>query len=399
MMYFDLTRAKLGLSLGSKGRNTIFSPSNAVIDFMYVLVMRYLNAETKSNFCCSDIDTQIFLPNMILDIKGMSSFGITIVFIFCLKKFSSLSNLSLFLDTRFDISSTDFFKKTSGPSSEYAGSVINMNVNKINIFLIIKLILVYNLKMLMVKSKKIEYPFTILSILMLIFIVFTTTNNAYSSEDDPLEPMNRAIFNFNEVIDDSILEPIAKGYQAVTPDPVEDSISNFFNNLGEISTIINSALQLNIDKTMSSSGRLIINSTIGVFGLFDVASIIGIERHKEDFGQTLGFYGVPAGPYLVLLFFGPSSFRDAPGLYADIAMDKSISPVQTELHHEERQLIQATNVIDTRANLLKASKILDTAAKDKYIFLRESYLQRRAKMITDGKDVQDFEIDVLEINY
>jgi phospholipid-binding lipoprotein MlaA len=201
------------------------------------------------------------------------------------------------------------------------------------------------------------------------------------------------------VVDDNILEPIANGYQAITPDPVEDSISNFFNNLGEISTIINSALQLNAEKTLSSSSRLIINSTIGLFGLFDVASSIGIDRHKEDFGQTLGFYGIPAGPYLVLPFFGPSSFRDAPAFYVDIAIDRGISPVYTELHHEERQLIQATNVIDTRANLLKASKILDTAAKDKYIFLRESYLQRRAKMITDGKDVQDFEIDVLEINY
>ena len=273
-----------------------------------------------------------------------------------------------------------------------------MNMKKIDIFLIIKLILVYNLEMLMIKSKKINRSITILSLLTVIFIFFIT-NNAYSSEDDPLEPINRAIFNFNEVIDDSILEPVAKGYQTITPDPVENSVSNFFNNLGEISTIINSALQLNLDKTISSSSRLIINSTIGVFGLFDVASSIGIERHKEDFGQTLGFYGVPSGPYLVLPFFGPSSFRDAPGFYADLAMDKSISPVHTELHHEERQLLQATNVIDTRANLLKASKILDTAAKDKYIFLRESYLQRRAKMITDGKDVQDFEIDVLEINY
>ena len=398
-MYFDLTKAKLGLLPGSKGRNTIFSPSNAVIDFMYVLVIRYLNAETKSSFCCSDIDIQIFLPNIILDIKGISSFGITMVFILCLKKSSSLSNLSLFSDTRFDISSTDFFKKTSGPSPECTGDVINMKINKIDIFLIIMLILVYNLGMLMIKSIKIEYSLSIVSLLMLIFILFTMTSNVYSSEDDPLEQMNRAIFNFNEVIDDSILEPIAKGYQTVTPDPVEDSISNFFNNLGEISTIINSALQLKIDKTLSSSGRLIINSTIGVFGLFDVASTIGIERHKEDFGQTLGFYCIPSGPYLVLPFFGPSSFRDAPGFYADTAIDKSISPVYTELHHEERQMVQATNVIDTRANLLKASKILDTAAKDKYIFLRESYLQRRAKMITDGKDVQDFEIDVLEINY
>jgi phospholipid-binding lipoprotein MlaA len=145
--------------------------------------------------------------------------------------------------------------------------------------------------MLMIKSKKINRSITILSLLTVIFIFFIT-NNAYSSEDDPLEPINRAIFNFNEVIDDSILEPVAKGYQTITPDPVENSVSNFFNNLGEISTIINSALQLNLDKTISSSSRLIINSTIGVFGLFDVASSIGIERHKEDFGQTLGFYGV-----------------------------------------------------------------------------------------------------------
>ena len=228
--------------------------------------------------------------------------------------------------------------------------------------------------------------------------IFISTKG-YTSDNDPLEPMNRAIFGFNEVIDDNILEPVAKGYRYVTPDPVERSVSNFFNNLGEINTIINSALQMKIDKTITSSSRLAINSTVGVLGLFDVATSLGIQREREDFGQTLGYYGISSGPYLVLPFFGPSSFRDAPGFYADVMMEKSISPVYTELHHEERQAIQATNVIDTRANLLKATKILDTAAKDKYIFLRESYLQRRAKLVTDGKDVQDFEIDVLEINY
>ena len=239
-----------------------------------------------------------------------------------------------------------------------------------------------------------------LSLLTLLIIGFMSiSNNGYSSDNDPLEPMNRAIFGFNEIVDDNILEPVAKGYRYVTPDPVERSVSNFFNNLGEINTIINSALQMKLDKTITSSSRLAINSTVGVLGLFDVATSLGIQREKEDFGQTLGFYGMPSGPYLVLPFFGPSSFRDAPGFYADVMMEKSISPVYTELHHEERQTIQATNVIDTRANLLKATKILDTAAKDKYIFLRESYLQRRAKLVTDGKDVQDFEIDVLEINY
>ena len=242
--------------------------------------------------------------------------------------------------------------------------------------------------------KKLPYLLVIITL-----ISFNVNNAAHSSEDDPLEPINRAVFGFNEVVDDAILEPVAKGYKYVTPDPVEESVTNFFNNLGEINTIINSTLQFKLDKTLSSSGRLIINSTLGVFGLFDVASTMGIEKHNEDFGQTLGYYGIPSGPYLVLPFFGPSSFRDAPGFFADIQMEKEISPVHTDLHHDERQVIQATNVIDTRANLLKATKILDTAAKDKYIFLRESYLQKRAKMIADGKDVQDFEIDVLEINY
>ncbi len=250
-----------------------------------------------------------------------------------------------------------------------------------------------------IKLQNLNIIVTLSLVFMLCVSLTLIPKNVYSSDDDPLEPINRAVFNFNEVIDDNVLEPVAKGYRAITPDPVEDSVSNFFNNLGEINTIFNSALQLKLDKTASSSARFVINSTVGVFGFFDIATSLGIDRHKEDFGQTLGYYGVPAGPYLVLPFFGPSTFRDAPGFYADIAVEKSISPVNTELHHEERQLIQASNVIDTRANLLQATKILDTAAKDKYIFLRESYLQKRTKMIADGKDVQDFEIDVLEINY
>ena len=253
--------------------------------------------------------------------------------------------------------------------------------------------------MLQIKTKKLSPISYLLLIGTLVFTSLISSSVAKASDDDPLEPMNRAIFGFNEVVDDAILEPVAEGYRYITPDPIEDSISNFFNNLGEINTIVNSALQLKLDKTISSSSRFVINSTVGVLGLFDVATTLGIDRHREDFGQTLGHYGISPGPYLVLPFFGPSSLRDAPGFYIDVLIEKDISPIHTELHHEERQIIQATNVIDTRANLLKATKILDTAAKDKYIFLRESYLQRRAKLVTDGKDVQDFEIDVLEINY
>ncbi len=253
--------------------------------------------------------------------------------------------------------------------------------------------------MLQIKTKKLSLISYILLIATLVFTSLISSSVVKASDDDPLEPMNRAIFGFNEVVDDAILEPVAEGYRYITPDPIEDSISNFFNNLGEINTIVNSALQLKLDKTISSSSRFVLNSTVGVLGLFDVATTLGIDRHREDFGQTLGHYGISPGPYLVLPFFGPSSLRDAPGFYIDVLIEKDISPIHTELHHEERQIIQATNVIDTRANLLKATKILDTAAKDKYIFLRESYLQRRAKLVTDGKDVQDFEIDVLEINY
>ena len=253
--------------------------------------------------------------------------------------------------------------------------------------------------MLQIKTKKLSLISYILLIATIVFTSLINSSVAKASDDDPLEPMNRAIFGFNEVVDDAILEPVAEGYRYITPDPIEDSISNFFNNLGEINTIVNSALQLKLDKTISSSSRFVLNSTVGVLGLFDVATTLGIDRHREDFGQTLGHYGISPGPYLVLPFFGPSSLRDAPGFYIDVLIEKDISPIHTELHHEERQIIQATNVIDTRANLLKATKILDTAAKDKYIFLRESYLQRRAKLVTDGKDVQDFEIDVLEINY
>ena len=253
--------------------------------------------------------------------------------------------------------------------------------------------------MLQIKTKKVSPISYILLVASIVFTLLISSSISKASDDDPLEPMNRAIFGFNEVVDDTILEPVAEGYRYITPDPIEDSITNFFNNLGEINTIVNSTLQLKLDKTISSSSRFVINSTVGVLGLFDVATTLGIDRHREDFGQTLGHYGISPGPYLVLPFFGPSSLRDAPGFYIDVLIEKDISPIHTELHHEERQIIQATNVIDTRANLLKATKILDTAAKDKYIFLRESYLQRRAKLVTDGKDVQDFEIDVLEINY
>ena len=227
--------------------------------------------------------------------------------------------------------------------------------------------------------------------LLLALIVVPST---YASDDDPLEPMNRAIFEFNEIVDDNVLKPIAKGYKYVTPDPVEVGISNFFSNLGEIGTITNDLLQLKFAQAGRDTMRFFLNSTLGIFGIFDVATPLGLSKNKEDFGQTLGFWGVPDGPYLVLPFLGPSSFRDGPSMIVDY----ELSPVE-QLHHEERQVLQTLDIVDTRARLLRATKILDTAAKDKYIFIRESYLQKRESQVNDGNVKEEFEIDVHSVDY
>ena len=233
-----------------------------------------------------------------------------------------------------------------------------------------------------------KYP---LFLLLLVLIIVPST---YASDDDPLEPMNRAIFEFNEIVDDNVLKPIAKGYKYVTPDPVEVGISNFFSNLGEIGTITNDLLQLKFAQAGRDTMRFFLNSTLGIFGIFDVATPLGLSKNQEDFGQTLGFWGVPDGPYLVLPFLGPSSFRDGPSMIVDY----ELSPVE-QLHHEERQVLQTLDIVDTRARLLRATKILDTAAKDKYIFIRESYLQKRESQVNDGNVKEEFEIDVHSVDY
>ena len=230
--------------------------------------------------------------------------------------------------------------------------------------------------------------------LFLLLLALVIVPSTYASDDDPLEPMNRAIFEFNEIVDDNVLKPIAKGYKYVTPDPVEVGISNFFSNLGEIGTITNDLLQLKFAQAGRDTMRFFLNSTLGIFGIFDVATPLGLSKNKEDFGQTLGFWGVPDGPYLVLPFLGPSSFRDGPSMIVDY----ELSPVE-QLHHEERQVLQTLDIVDTRARLLRATKILDTAAKDKYIFIRESYLQKRESQVNDGNVKEEFEIDVHSVDY
>ena len=243
------------------------------------------------------------------------------------------------------------------------------------------------------RINKFSSRFSVVSLMLFTFILSSCSTTG-SSKNDPLEPMNRAIFQFNEVVDDNILEPVAKTYRYVTPDPIETGVSNFFSNLGEVSTIANDVFQFKFKQAGYDFIRFSLNTTIGVFGIFDVATSVGLKKNKEDFGQTLGYWGIPQGPYLVLPFFGASTFRDAPGLYADM----QVSPVQ-QLDNEEALALNALNAISTRARLLRATKILDTAAKDKYIFIRESYLQKRESMVNDGDSQEDFEIDVIGVDY
>lgn len=198
---------------------------------------------------------------------------------------------------------------------------------------------------------------------------------------DPLEPLNRNIYEFNRVVDKVALKPAAKGYKAAVPPPVRGGVNNFFGNFRDVTTAVNNLLQLKVANALSDVGRVVINSTVGIFGVFDVASRIGLEKHDEDFGQTLGYWGMPDGPYLVLPLLGPSTVRDGVGLIGDYFTDPEFYLIEDS---PETWLALSTRIINLRANLLEADRLLDQAAIDRYAFLRDAYLQRRLSLIHDG---------------
>jgi phospholipid-binding lipoprotein MlaA len=198
---------------------------------------------------------------------------------------------------------------------------------------------------------------------------------------DPMEPFNRKVYTFNDALDKAVLKPAAKGYVAVVPKIARRGVTNFFNNLGMVITTLNDALQLKGTKVPVDVARVVTNTVFGLGGLIDVASELKIEYRNEDFGQTMGYWGVPSGPYVMLPFFGPSDVRDAPGL----AVDFVASPFfYWNPEASVRWGLFALDVVDTRAGLLSAEKFIDTAAVDRYSFLRDTYLQRREYLIYDG---------------
>jgi len=218
----------------------------------------------------------------------------------------------------------------------------------------------------------------------------TQASEPKSNERDPFEKVNRVMFKFNVKADKYVAKPIAKGYRRVIPRPVRRGISNFFSNLREPIVILNDLLQAKFKQAGSDLGRFLMNSTVGFYGLLDVASKAGLEKHDEDFGQTLGKWGVKDGPYLVLPFLGPSGLRDGFGLAADAQVD----PVYQNDHKDTRRALVATRFVNTRANLLATTDILEQAGGDDlYLFVREFYRQRRRSLIYDGNPPEEDELD------
>lgn len=207
---------------------------------------------------------------------------------------------------------------------------------------------------------------------------------ATQGNKDPLEPMNRGIYKFNDTVDKAAIKPVAGAYKAVVPSPVRTGVNNFFTNLGTVVTLINDLLQFKLDKAMTDAGRLAINSTFGIGGLIDVASMDNVEKNNEDFGQTLAYWGWQDSTYLVLPFFGPSTLRDTGGLLVDSAF---FDPIYYVEDVPARNSALALKFVDRRSQYLPASDLLDEAALDPYAFMRDAYMQRRNSQVHDG-DVQ-----------
>jgi len=216
---------------------------------------------------------------------------------------------------------------------------------------------------------------------LIVLVIFQVSGCATQANQDPLENFNRAIYKFNDVADGAIVKPISKGYKNITPTFIVKGVNNFFNNIRDVVTVINELLQGKIEYAANDTGRILVNSTIGLLGFIDVHSMNGGERRKEDFGQTLGYWGVGQGAYLVLPFIGPSTTRDAVGFVTDTLAFDPISYINNVRGRNQVRILQ---FIDARTELLNASAIMDEASLDPYAFQRDAYLQYREALVKDS---------------
>jgi phospholipid-binding lipoprotein MlaA len=202
---------------------------------------------------------------------------------------------------------------------------------------------------------------------------------------DPLEPLNRGIYKFNDGVDALLIKPGGEFYSFIVPEWIRTGVSNFFSNINDVIVVVNDLLQLKGAQAGSDAARLAINTTVGVLGLFDFATGWGFEKHEEDFGQSLGYWGIGDGPYIVLPVLGPSNLRDTVGWVGDFYA----WPITYIDDDGTRQVLIGLRIISGRAELLAASSILETAALDPYAFVRDAYLQRRRNLVYDGKPPLD----------
>lgn len=228
-----------------------------------------------------------------------------------------------------------------------------------------------------------------------LFFGCATNQEKSAATPDPIEPTNRVFYDFNERLDRHLIKPIAEGYVKITPELIRTSITNFYDNLAYLNIILNSFLQGKFEQGFSDAGRFLINSTLGIAGIFDVSTSAGLKKHNEDLGQTLATWGVGRGTYLYLPIQGPDTARNLP----NIATKLALNPL-TYISGVILFPITALNVINIRANLLDATNIRDEAAVDPYSFTREAYLQQREFLVHDGNpptegydDIFDEELD------
>jgi len=236
----------------------------------------------------------------------------------------------------------------------------------------------------------------------LAFLIFITllfsgcaTSPEYSADvRDPWQGFNRKVYSFNDALDRAILKPVASGYRFVTPDIAEKGVSNFFSNLNDFVVAFNNTLQFKFLDASSDVGRIAVNSTIGLLGLIDVASKWGLEKHNEDFGQTLGYWGAGTGPYVVLPLLGPSNLRDGPAKVVDFLV---YPPNWADIKNSERNVLFALNLVNTRAELMVLEEKTEEISRDKYVFIRDAYLDNREFLVNDGQLPIDEELyDELE---
>ncbi|WP_018906524.1 VacJ family lipoprotein [Variovorax paradoxus] len=223
------------------------------------------------------------------------------------------------------------------------------------------------------------------SVAVALALIAGCASGPHANPADPFEPFNRGVTRFNDTVDEAVLVPVATAYQRVLPSMVRTGVGNFFGNLGDVWSFVNSVAQLKLQNSAETFMRVNVNTFFGLGGLLDIATEAGIDRHEEDFGQTLGRWGVGAGPYVVLPVFGPSTLRDT----AALPVDRAGSVLGNMNDVAWRNSLSFVEAVDTRAKYLRAGRLLDDAALDKYTFTRDAFLQHRRNDVYDGNPPDD----------